>query len=203
MKNLTTALICLLGMLTFASCNSGTEEQQEDIDAIDTATVAGLDETLPAEKQELLVFAARNNMLQIELGEIAVERGVTENVRVFGQQLIDWYTSKQVELQELAAQYDVALPQELEQAQLQHIEEIRGIEESEFDDEYWDSVIAAQKDAIDEYEDSLNDVDEANASAFSLWARNTLKELHAQLIQAEAFELELENRGEAGISNSI
>ncbi|WP_179223029.1 DUF4142 domain-containing protein [Pontibacter ummariensis] len=190
-------------MLTFASCNSGTEEQQEDIDAIDTATVAGLDETLPAEKQELLVFAARNNMLQIELGEIAVERGVTENVRVFGQQLIDWYTSKQVELQELAAQYDVALPQELEQAQLQHIEEIRGIEESEFDDEYWDSVIAAQKDAIDEYEDSLNDVDEANASAFSLWARNTLKELHAQLIQAEAFELELENRGEAGISNSI
>lgn len=201
MKKMTIAAACLVGMLGFASCDSGAGEQQVT-EATGTPTVAGVDSTLTEDKQELLAFAARNNMLQIELGKVAAQQASTDTLKQYGQQLVDWYTTKQQELQELAQQYNVTLPQQMEEEQLEHIEEVRNTEANEFDAEFWESLANAQQEAIDEYDDNLKDLDEANATAFSLWARNTQKELQAQMEQAKAFELRLET-DDGGISNSL
>lgn len=195
------AVCCMLGAIAFSACDSGNNGQQTT-DATGNPTVAGLDTALTQDRQDLLAFTARNNMLQIELGRMAVEKGQTNNVKSYGQDLVNWYTTKQEELQELAQQYNVTLPQELDDEQRSHLEDIRGTEASKFDEEYWDTVTDAQKDAIDRLDNGLKDVDEANATAFSLWARNTVKELRAQMEQAKKYELELENR-EGGIAPAI
>lgn len=200
MKGTLKAIGCMALVLLLASCDSGTEN--ETTDATDIATVAGVDTDITEENKELLAYAARNNMLQIELGRLAIAQGTSDNVKAFGQDLVDWYTTKQQELQELAQQYNVTLPQQLENEQTEHLEEIRGAEAGEFDEEYWESVVNAQKEAIDQYDDELNEVTEADATAFTLWARNTVKELRAQLTQAEAYQLELKNR-DGGITESI
>lgn len=199
MKKTTIAVACLAGMLTFASCDSGGQQATE---ATGEPTVAGVDSTLTEDKEELLAFSARNNMLQIELGKMAAEKGSTDNLKQYGQELADWHTTKQQELQELAQQYGVTLPQQMEEEQLEHVEEIRNAKPAEFDAEYWESVSKAQQEAIDEYDDNLKDLDEADASAFGLWARNTQKELQARMEQAKAFEMELKNE-DGGISNSL
>ncbi len=195
------AVWCMAFTLTLASCDSGSNNESAT-EANGTASVAGTDTSITEENKKLLAFAARNNMLQIELGKMAVAQGATDNVKSYGQDLVEWYTNKQQELQELAQQYNVSLPQQLESEQTEHLQEIREADANEFDEEYWESVTKAQKEAIDEYDDELNKVTEADASAFTLWARNTLKELHAQLEQAEANQLELKNR-DAGITESI
>ena len=201
MKKTIIAAACLAGVLGFASCDSGTGEQQAT-EATGTPTAAEADSTLTEDEQELLAFAARNNMLQIELGKIAAQKASTDELKQYGQQLVDWHTANQQDLQELAQEYGVALPQQMETEQLEYIEEIRDAKAEEFDAEYWESVAKAQREAIDEYDDNLKDLDEADVSAFSLWMRNAQKELQAQMEQAKAFELELKTN-EGGISNSL
>ncbi|GAA4441804.1 hypothetical protein GCM10023188_40760 [Pontibacter saemangeumensis] len=201
MKKMTIAAACLVGMLGFTSCDSGTGEQQAT-EANGTPTVAGVDSTLTEDKQELLAFAARNNMLQIELGKIAAQKAGVDTLKQYGQQLVDWYSDKQQELQELAQQYSVTLPQQMEEEQLEHVEEVRNTKAEEFDAEYLESLANAQQEAIKEYDENLKDLEEADASAFSLWARNTQKELQAQMEQAKALELRLKSE-DGGISNSL
>jgi putative membrane protein len=193
MKKMTLAAACLIGMLTFASCNTGANEEQQSTAATGNPVVAP-DSTISEDKQELLAFAARNNMLQIELGRLATQQGSTDNVKQYGQKLVDWYTTKQEELQGLAQQYNLTLPQQMEEDQLEHVEEVRNAKGGEFNEKYWESVVSAQKEAVGEFDDNLRDIEETNASAFSIWARNTQKELRAQMEQAMANEQELKNR---------
>ena len=201
MKKMTIAAACLVGMLSFASCNSGSSDQQ-NTETTGTPVVAETDSTLSEDKQELLAFAARNNMLQIEMGKIAAQQGTTDNIKQYGQQLTDWYTTKQQELQDLAQQYNVTLPQQMEEDQTQYLEEVRNTKGENFNEKYWDSMADAQQEAIDKYDGALNDVENAAGNAFSLWARNTQKELQAQMEQAKSAEVELKNR-DGGISNSL
>lgn len=199
MKHLVKVIWCIVAVIALASCGSGSDGQNNE--QADTATVA-TDSTLTEDNKELLAFAARNNMLQVELGKLASSQGATDNVKSFGQELITWYSDKQQELQAMAQQYNITLPQQLEDEQTAYLEEIKEAKAEEFDQEYWDSVIKAQKEAIDEFDDELKRVEDTNASAFSIWARNTLQELRAQLAQAEAHELELKNR-DGGITESM
>ncbi|RIJ42925.1 DUF4142 domain-containing protein [Pontibacter oryzae] len=199
MKKIGKALGCIAALAMLASCSSGSDSQNNE--QAGTVVVA-TDSTLTEDNQELLAFAARNNMLQIELGRLATAHGASENVKTFGQELITWYSDKQQELQTLAQQYNITLPQQLADDQSEQLKELREANAREFDQAYWDSVIEAQKEAVDEFDDELKRVEDTNASAFSIWARNTLQELRAQLVQAEAHELELKNR-DGGITESL
>lgn len=198
MRKMKIAAAFLAGMFAFTSCDSG---GQQETDTTGNPTVAGIDSTLTQDRQDLLAFAARNNMLQIELGRLATQQGSTDEVKQYGQQLVDWYTTKQEELQELAQQYNLTLPQQMEESQLQHIEELRGTKANEFDNKYWEELVDAQENAIDEFESSLKDVEEAEASAFSLWARNTRKELQAQMEQARSQDFMQEYDRPTGVRN--
>ncbi|MCC9138055.1 DUF4142 domain-containing protein [Pontibacter silvestris] len=202
MKKYMISAFCFVSALMFASCNSDTQTQNNEQQAVNGTPQVAPDSALTEDKQELLMFAARNNMLQVELGRLAVSKGSTDNVQEYGQQLVDWYSNKQNELQELAQQYNVSLPTSMNDEQTEHIKEIQEADANEFDSEYWESVTDAQKEAISHYEDNLNDIEEANATAFSLWARNTLKELQAQREAAESMAFELNNR-DGGISRNI
>jgi putative membrane protein len=194
MRNTLIAIWCAAGAFLFASCGSGSGEETTTADttSAETATVAGTDSTLTEDKQELMQFAARNNMLQVELGKLAAAQGTSDAVKTYGQNLVDWYTAKQQELQELSQQYNVSLPQQLEDEDNEHLTKLRKAEH--FNEEYWNRLTEAQQDAIDEFDDGLKDVDETDASAFSVWARNTLKELRAQYEQAKGQEVELKRR---------
>ncbi|MFD2514492.1 DUF4142 domain-containing protein [Pontibacter locisalis] len=201
MKNYLIAAICFLITLSFSACDSG--EQTADGET-GVATVAGVDSTLTQERQEFLMTAARNIMLQKELAKMALEKSETRNAKAYGQDLMNWATTKQNELQELAQRYGVTLPQQMEDRQIKHIEDVTEVEATnyEYDLELWDSIKDAQKEAIDDFDESLNDVEEADATALTLWSRNTRKELWAHLEQAAAYGLELKNR-EGGIAEPI
>ena len=188
MKKHIIAVCCFLGALSLYSCNSSSSNEAQTGES-GTPVVAS-DSTLTDDKKELMAFAARNNMLQIELGKMATQKGSSDEVKQYGQQLVDWYTNKQQELQDLAQQFSVTLPQQLGDDQRDYVADIQKADANEFDQKYWDSVVDSQKEAIDEYDDNLKDVAEASGNAFSIWARNTLKELRAQMEQASAYQFQ-------------
>lgn len=200
MKKITMAAAFLAGMISFASCNSGADEQQNTA-ATGTPVVAP-DSTITEKNQELLAFAARHNMMQIELGQLASQQGSTDIVKQYGQKLVDFYTNKQEELQEVAQHYGATLPQQMEEDQLEKVDEVRKAKGKEFDEKYLDTVADAQKKAVGEFDDNLRDVEDTNASAFSIWARDAQKEIRAQMEQAMSREQEVKE-DDGGISNSL
>ncbi|WP_187263038.1 DUF4142 domain-containing protein [Pontibacter beigongshangensis] len=180
----------LLGTLTFAACDSGTNTEQQTKAGTVTEAVAGDIDSISAEKRELLPVAARASLMQIELGQLAAEKGQSDQVKQYGQQMVDQYSSKKDELRDFAGNYGVSLPGTLNEDQQKQLQKLRETKPEDFDMAYWDQAIDAHKEAIDRFESILNEPEEALANPFGLWARSTRKEKMAQMEQAMRFRLD-------------
>ncbi|QCR24617.1 DUF4142 domain-containing protein [Pontibacter sp. SGAir0037] len=191
MKNYMMAVYLMAGALAFASCNSGNnnEEQATSANASGEPAVAlEADSTLTDEKKELLSYLNEKILLQQELGRIAVERGQSDAVKQYGQQMVTQYEPKQASLQDLAQDFNVSLTQSDDNQS--KVQDLRDVKAENFDKKYLDEVASAHKDAISEIDNVLNDPGETNNSLVNVWARTTKKEMQAQ--REEALRLQQE-----------
>ncbi|MBF8964021.1 DUF4142 domain-containing protein [Pontibacter sp. FD36] len=194
MKNLWMAATLTLGALAFASCSSDTQETDTTAN-VDTElnTTAAADTTLNEDKREFMSKAHSISTQQVELGKLAAERGVSTQVREYGQQMVDLYSKKLEELQDMSRQYSTTLPQQMEEDHAGRVQELRDKNTDEFDQSYWDTVVDAHKDALSEFEDNVKDIEETDNTTFNLWARNTTKEIRAQMENAMRFRQDYRN----------
>ncbi|MBD1396811.1 DUF4142 domain-containing protein [Pontibacter sp. JH31] len=194
MRNLWMAAGLLLGTVAFTSCDSGTKETDSNT-TVDTAAsdTPVADVSLTDEKREFMAYAYNISNQQVELGKLAVEKGLSPQVKEYGQRMIDLYGKKLEELGEMSGQYQVTLPETMTEDQAGRVQELRETETGKFDRAYWDNVIDAHKDAADEFDDNVKDVAETDNTAFNFWARNTAKEIRAHMEQAMRFRLDLKN----------
>lgn len=186
------ALTC--GTVAFSSCGSDTQET-DTTSNVDTElnTTAVVDSTLNDDKREFMGYAHKISTQQVELGRLAAEKGITPNVRDYGQQMADLYSRKLEELQEMSNQYSVTLPQQMDDDQSGRVQELRDKDTGEFDSAYWDTVVEAHEDALSEFEDNVKDIEEADNTTFNLWARNSAKEIRAQMENAMRLRLDHKN----------
>ena len=197
MRNFIIAVCLLPGTFLMASCNSDNTNNQEATEAVATPgePVIGGDSVLTDEHKKLFDDIARHNLFSVTLGRIAAERGVSEDVRQYGQQQVDWYKTKQQELNEMARTYQVTIEQNVYKDYQDDVDDVTNAKQENFDEEYWENIIDAQKELLDRYDDVIKDVDEAeHASAFSIWARRSMKELRAQMEQAMALDKQRRDR---------
>lgn len=191
MRNFIIAACLLPGTFLMVSCNSDNTNNKEATEAVATPgePVIGGDSVLTDEHRELFDNIARHNLFSITLGRIAAERGVSEDVRQYGQQQAEWYKTKQQELNEMAQTYQATIEQDVYKDYQDDVDEVTNAKRENFDEEYWENVIDAQRELLDKYEDVINEVEEAeHASAFTIWARSSMKELRAQMEQAMTFD---------------
>ena len=200
MKKYLIGTLCLALLSGMYACDSGSKE--ETTETAETADVIAQDSALTEDRQELLAYTVRHIMLQKEFATTALQKAQTQNLKAYAQDLNNWATTKQTELQELAQQYNLTLPQQLSEEEQEYLKKASEADKEKYDEEVWESMIKAQKDAISHIDGKLKDVESTDATAFVLWERNTLQELRAHMEQAAAYELELENR-EGGISKPI
>ncbi len=194
MKRILTATF-VVASFTFLSCSSDNNTADTDTNTDgELTTTAAVDSTLSENKQELMQTLAQHIMLQIELGKMVSQNATTDEAKQFAQQLVSQYTSKRTELQELASNYNITLESTLDDDQQEHLNDLADKKGADFDKQYWEEITDAQKDALDDYDDVLKDITEADATAFGIWARTSEKELRAQYEQALAHQLELKNR---------
>lgn len=181
-----------MGALSFTACNSGSGDQQNDgttTTSGEPVVAADADATLTDEKRDFMGYAYRNGMKLEELGRLATEKGASEEVRSHGRQLVDQYAGKQEELRQLAQEYSVQLPQNMDQDQMDIVTELRETPNQEFDQKYWEDIVDVYEDTIGEFDSKLKDYEETNNVTFNVWARNTRKEMQAQMETAMRYRL--------------
>lgn len=104
-----------------------------------------------AEDVEFLVDAMRTSLAEIELGELAAERGLDPRVRDYGTKLATDHRAHAAELERLLEPLNVTVPEEPSaDAQLHHAA-LGRLAGQEFDGAFIEMMVASHSEAIEQY----------------------------------------------------
>lgn len=95
--------------------------------------------------------AASSNLLEIQLGNLAVQNASDPKVKEFGQMMIEHHTMANQQLQTVASQLGVTLPDSLLPVHETLAERLEGKTGAEFDEDYMDTMETAHKMDISMY----------------------------------------------------
>jgi putative membrane protein len=124
-------------------------QNQAIVTAEASAVPAG--ENKNAEDIEFLVAARRTGLAEIEMGELAAERGHDARVREYGARLKADHTQQVAEIERLLKPLNVTIPEEPSaNAQLHHAALAR-LSGEEFDAKFVETMIASHMEAIEKY----------------------------------------------------
>jgi putative membrane protein len=197
------------------ACGNGRDadvaDRADDTAAIGTSGSAGVDEPgAPADSraddvQQFVNQAAIAGMTEVQLGQLASERGVNREVKQFGQMMVKDHTKAGDELKTTVAAHAVKLPTVLDEKHQQLVDKLRGFTGAEFDREYMAAMVDGHEDVKDMLEGRARRADSRNANntaatgasadhnqqleiAVNQWATKTLPNVERHLERAKSLK---------------
>lgn len=163
----------VITVLVVASCNFNQKPK-------DTKVVAEEqnDDKFDNNKQEkdaqFLVNAAEINLEEIQLGQLAQQKGGTAHVKELGKMMQDAHTKSQNDLRALASSKTITIPSTATENAQDAYNKLNEKSGNDFDKAYVDMMVSKHKDAIETFEDASED---SNDSDIRNWATVSLTEL--------------------------
>ncbi|HEX4425836.1 MAG TPA: DUF4142 domain-containing protein [Terriglobales bacterium] len=127
--------------------------------------------------------AAEGGMAEVALGQLAVEKGSSSDVKKFGQRMVDDHGKANDDLKQLASQKNVELPQDLnakDNATKASLEKLSG---QQFDQAYMKDMVKDHKKDIADFRRESRSAHDPDVKKF---ASQTLPTLEDHLKQAES-----------------
>jgi putative membrane protein len=125
--------------------------------------------------------AARGGMAEVALGQLAVTKGTSDEIKTFGRLMVDEHGAANVKLKAAAAKSGVKLPVELGEDTLAARKELESLSGNAFDLEYVDSQRKAHAQTIALLEKEVASGTDPAAKAWASEALLTVKR-HAEMI---------------------
>ena len=126
--------------------------------------------------------AAQGGMAEVELGKLATEKASSEDVKKFGQRMVDDHTKANDELKQVASEKGITLPQHLsakDQMTKEHLSKLSG---EQFDKAYMSDMV---KDHTQDVADFQKEANSGTDSAVKDFASKTLPTLQDHLREAK------------------
>jgi putative membrane protein len=127
--------------------------------------------------------AAEGGLAEVALGQLAVEKASSREVKKFGQRMVDDHSKANAELKQLAAQKSVQLPQDLSAKDKAAKATLENLSREQFDQAY-------MKDMVKDHRKDVSDFQRESTSAhdpdIKKFASQTLPTLKDHLKQAES-----------------
>ncbi len=165
-KTVATGLVVLTLCIGFTACEQtkskkdGTEVAEEQ-NAEKMVTDEGEDDA------EFMVKAASGGMLEVELGQLATQKGGNTQVKEFGRQMIKDHGTANQELKNLATLKNITLPTSMSDKHRKHVEELSRLSGAEFDREYMELMKKDHKEDIKLFEKAANEAMDADIKALA------------------------------------
>ena len=137
---------------------------------------------LSSSDREFIMKAAEGGMLEVTLGQIAINKAVNPDVKQFAQRMVDDHSKANQELSALATSKGVTLPAadtKKEQKMKEHFDKHAG---ADFDREYMKQMVKDHKATVEMFERHSKSGRDADLKAFADKTLPTLRE-HHQLAQ--------------------
>lgn len=166
--------------LSLASLLAAQDQHQgRDVSPMSAKANAGLG----GADARFLKAAAQGGMAEVELGQLAVEKASSNDVKKFGQHMVDDHSKANDQLKQLAAQKHVDLPQGpsvKDKAIKTKLERLAG---PEFDHAYMEDMVKDHKKDVAEFEKESKAASDPDIKSF---ASETLPTLQGHLKQAQS-----------------
>ena len=104
-----------------------------------------------AEDLEFLTEALRTSLAEVQMGELAAQRGHDPRVRAYGAKLKTDHAAQAAELQQLLKPLNVTVPEEPSAEAQAHYAALARLSGEEFDSRFVEMMIASHTEAIEKY----------------------------------------------------
>lgn len=138
--------------------------------------------------QQFAEKAAHGNALEVELGTLAQEQAESEDVKEFGQKLVEDHSQAQEELAKAATEMGIELPEGLDAKGEEMKQKLSQLSGSDFDRAYMEEMVSDHKKDIAAYEAFAEQAE----SPVQAYAMETLRTLRAHREMAEKLHQEVQ-----------
>ena len=181
MSNATKLILALAVAVSAAAC-----ERPAENTAPPAGTAPAADDARPtgtsgesADAQQFVNDLGSGNMTEIDLGQVAQQKGASPEVKAFGEMLVRDHTKALDALKEAAAQQNLQVPAMVNEKHRELRDRLSILTGSEFDRAYIDAMIEAHEATVEKLEDRKG------ADALSQFASTILPTVQQHLEQAK------------------
>jgi putative membrane protein len=151
-------------------------------DADQTSAASASDSKLSAADQKFMRKAAMDGMAEVELGRIAAQNGSSDQVKQFGQHMVDDHGKANEELKSLAQTKGVNLPAKVDSKHAKLIAHMEKLSGAAFDRAYMSEMLKDHKTDVAAFKKESTQASDADLKAFAAKTTPTLK-AHLQMAQ--------------------
>jgi putative membrane protein len=134
--------------------------------------------------------AAEGGLMEVQLGQMAAQKGNSESVKNFGQRMVTDHGKANDELKQLAVQKGVTLPTAVSHHDQSTVEHLQNSTGKDFDKAYADHMAKDHKSDVKEFEKAAKDCKDPDLKA---WASKTLPILQQHLTMAQDMDRAVRN----------
>ena len=138
---------------------------------------------MTSQDHDFIMDAAMGGMMEVELGRLAAQKGMSDAVKQFGQRMVDDHSKANSELMSLASSKGMTLPTELDAKHREQVTKFSAMSGAELDREYTKMMVSDHRKDVSEFEKESTRGTDADLKAF---ATKTLPTLQEHLRMAEA-----------------
>lgn len=183
--NTFTKLAAALSIMGLAAPSSAAPQQTPDMpveregraDKSDKTTV-----TLDKHDAEFFDEATQGGLLEVRLGQLAVKQGASEEVRKYGQRMIDDHGKLNQQLAQVAGTKGLAVPQVLDKKHQDIVDKLAKETGASFDRAYMSRMVDDHKEDVKAFEKMTKDGKDHD---MKLLANSALPSLREHLAQAK------------------
>jgi putative membrane protein len=122
--------------------------------------------TISTADRDFIVAAAQGGMTEVKLGALATRQGTTDDIQAFGQMMVRDHTAINADLQALAVQKGVTLPDSLDAKHQGLVDKLTALAGAEFDAAYVADMIKGHKQDAKAFKSEAAETKDAEIKAF-------------------------------------
>lgn len=185
MKRITFFTMTIMTAWLLQSCGGNTSNNKDSVDSAKDVNEATVNEVKAVDEKstDFAVKAANGGMMEVELGKLAQERGVSQRVKDFGTMMVSDHTKVNDELKAIATTKNIALPGTLGEDMQKHVNDLSKKTGKDFDKAYMDMMTDDHEKDVSEFDKAAGNLEDPELKTF---ASNTLPTLRAHLDSAKA-----------------
>lgn len=169
----------------------GLPEQEYEAGDVEEPAVEKTAAALSEEARQFVLEASANSMMEVELGQLAQEKAQSQEVKDFAQMMVNDHQQLNQNLQNALQDNPISMPEHLKAKQQEKLQELQNESGREFDKEYMQTMVEAHEEAIENFENVRNEVQDAELQA---WIDKGLNTLRQHYEQAKQLNEQLENQ---------
>ena len=198
MKRPITMIKALLGafvltlLLGTTSCKNDAKTEDTKEIAEDQNEAKFEDNDNKEDDSEFLVAAAETDLMQIEIGKLAMSRSTDNNVKEFAKTLVADHTKSAEQMKPFAQRLNVTLPMSITEKGKENYNDLNDKKTAkDFDEKFAELMVKGHDDAVSKMEKAAENANDPEVKA---WAAGMVPTLKAHLEHAKTLEDQVKNK---------